>query len=341
MLQKRSTYGLLLMLLCSFFQSSGQSEEIVQDIEKEYQLALERMAAYQYEKALYHIYNCQRMKPKNVDYNAKLGFCYFKLGNYSDAKLCYQSILKLDSINVNALSNLALIYDREANYQAAHRFYEQLLQIDSTNSYYYKQVAYVAVKRREVLEALSFFTKAHELNPKDITVVREMADLYLSLEALDYAGQMVDKGFQLDSMNIKMLYSRAKVANKRKAYLDVVNSVEKVLVQKDTAAYYETMLGVAYLQLDSLDKAQFHFERLIDQKKTSEHIHHYLALIFDKKGDQEKSIEHLEQAIEEAVSPKLSIYFRDLASNPSEHQEYTTERIAQLKRLIHFQKGQK
>ena len=194
-------------------------------------------------------------------------------------------------------------------------------------------------------------------------------------------------------MNIKMLYSKAKVENKQKQHDEVINTLEKVLMQGDTASYYQTMLGVAYLKLDSLDDAQFHFERLLDQDKATEHIHHYLALIYDKKGDTEKSIEHLEKAVEKAVSEKLPIYYRDLAviheehkayreavqyyqsayewsgkskylfylaraqdfyykdkriamrtykkylaTKPTQHLEYTEERISQLKQLIHFQK---
>ncbi|MEM8908243.1 MAG: hypothetical protein AAGD05_10395, partial [Bacteroidota bacterium] len=313
---------IFVVLLMGRTGAMAQTEEILLDLEKEYQLALERMAAHQYEQALYHIYNCQRMEPDRLDYNAKLGFCYFKLGNYSDAKRCFRYILKRDTANINALSNLALIYDREANYEKAHQFYVQLLQQDSTNSYYYKQTAYVAIKREAVLEAIQYFGRSHELNPKDITVVREMANLYLALDAPDYAQLMVDKGYQLDSMNIKMLYTKAKVENKQKRYPQVVQTLERVLVQGDTASYFQTMLGVAYLQMDSLDDAQFHFEHLLAADKASEHIHHYLSLIYDKRNDPERSIEQLERAIEKAVSEKLPLYYRDLATIYETQQSY-------------------
>ncbi len=387
------TFWCLFICCCPLWLTAQEAELIVDNIEEEYRLAVEKMAAHQYEQALQHIYSCKRVAPKNIDYTTKLGFCYFKLGNFPDAKLCYQQILKQDSTNVNALSNLALIYDREFNYKKADAYYQELIELDATNSYYFKQIAYVAVKRKAITEALRYFGRAHELNVKDITIIREMANLYLSSDAMDYAKQMVEKGYLLDSMNIRLLYTKAKVENREKQYDRVIKTVNKAMAQGDTTIYYQTMLGVAYLQEDSLDAAQFHFERLLAQKKASEHIHHYLALIYDKKGDQEKSAYHLERAISEAVSEKLPIYCKDLAaifeakkdyrnavkyykmayewsekeiylfylaraqdfyykdkniamrsykkylaSNPAEHREYTSDRISQLKQLIHFQK---
>lgn len=311
-----------LLLFCTVQLHAQNEETFVNNLEQEYREGLQRIAAHQYEKALYHIYNCQRMEPTNLDYTAKLGFCYFKLGNFPDAKLCYQQILKQDTVNINALSNLALIYDRERNYGKAHHYYSQLLDLDSTNSYYFKQIAYVSIKRNAELEAVQYFGRAHELNPKDITVIREMADLYLSLDALDYAKQMVDKGYLLDSMNIRMLYAKAKVANTEKQYPTIIKTINQAMAQGDTTIYYQTMLGVAYLQEDSLDAAQFHFERLVARKKASEHTHHYLALIHDKKGDQEKSVYHFQRAIEEAVSNKLPIYCKDLAAIYEEQKKY-------------------
>ena len=103
---------------------------------------------------------------------------------------------------------------------------------------------------------------------------------------------------EIDSTNIQMLYTNARVKNELKQYPRVVDLVEKAMSQGDSTIYYERLLSVAYLQIDSLEKALFHLNRMVDLKKDTEHTHHYLALAYDELGDFEKSKMHYEKAIE-------------------------------------------
>ncbi len=303
--------GIFILLFLNF--GAKAQETITFDISEQYQKAVELMSANQYEKALDYIYECHRSDGKNIDYINKLGYCYFRLGNYAAAKDNFELSLKMDSLNIYAMSNLASIYEREANYLKARSYYDQLIWMDSTNSYYFKQTAAVAHKTGDLLNAIRFYTKAHQLNEKDQATVIQLVEIYLAMETPEYAEIFAKKGMDLDSTNIQMLYTAARVKNELKQYPKVVDLVENAMAQGDSTIYYTRLLSVAYLQVDSLEKALFHLNRMVNLKKATEHTHHYLALVYDELGDFEKSQVHYKKAIELGISKKVPRYHTDLA----------------------------
>ncbi len=288
-------------------------ETIIIDIEAEYKKGVELMSANQYAKAFDHIFECQRSDGDNIDYINRLGYCYFKLGNYREAKYVFQNLLQKDSLNISALSNLATIANTELNYKHASEYFSKLIQIDSTNSYYYRQNALVEKKRGNLIAATAFFNKAHTLNETDIATITDLASAYLELKALDYALQIIDKGMAQDSSNIKVLYTNARIRNAFDDYPSVIRSINRAMELGDSSNYFSMMISVAYLKTDQIDDCIYHLNRLIAKEVDSEHTHHYLALAYQIKEDFEKAAAHFEKAIEKGVSKKVPRYHEDLA----------------------------
>lgn len=149
---------------------------------------------YQFDKALEELTHCYHYAPYEKAYLLKIAYYHQQLGRYRDAKIYYNEVLKQDSTHARALSAHADIATREANYQKAQEYYDVLLQIDSTNSYYYKQAVYTALRRNAITQGVQFFVKAHQLNPEDLEVVDQLADIYLALGDLGTAEKLLEKG---------------------------------------------------------------------------------------------------------------------------------------------------
>ena len=305
-------YFTLIFASLGVFWATAQ-EVITFDIEEQYRKGVALMNANQYAQALDYIYECQRSEQKNTDFLNKLGYCYFQLGNYREAKYSFRATLELDSLNISALSNLAAISERELNYAQARKYYGTLIEIDSTNSYYFRQQALIVQKQGDLLAATALFGKAHQINEKDLATISDLANAYLQLKALDYAQTVIDKGMQLDSGNIRILYTNARICNAYEDYPGIIRSVKRAMLLGDSTAYYQMMLGSALLKTDSLNQAIDVFERLIKWEKDSEHTHHYLALAYELQENTAKSIEHFKMAIEKGISKKVPRYHRDLA----------------------------
>ncbi len=308
------------LMLISFLAKA--QETIVLDIEEQYRKGVALMNANQYAKALDYIFECQRSDAKNLDYQNRLGYCYFQMGNFLEAKYSFQATLKLDSTNITALSNLAAISERELNYRKAKAYYSELIELDSTNSYYHRQQALVAQKQSDIASAAIHFSKAHRLNERDLATINDLAVIYLELKAPEYARQVIDKGIAIDSNNIRVRYTNARVCNAFDDYAGVVGAIQGAMIQGDSTPYFQMMVGAAYLKMDSINRAIYHFTRLIDREKDSEHTHHYLALAYEVKEEIEKSTFHFGEAIKKGISKKVPRYHQDLAELYERKKQY-------------------
>lgn len=310
---KNSRYWLIKLLIIACFLNANSQSENAPSLQERYQDALELINAFQFDRAQELLSACYIEEPENIDYLNKIAYCNFQLGRYRDAKIFYNEILKIDSLNATALSSLGSIYERESNYKTAKAYYQTLIEIDSTNSYYFKRNGYMALRLGDAYGGIANFLKAHSLNESDIEVIDQLCNIYLSLEELDYTEQLLEKGLRLDGKNIKLLYNKARLYQKRQDHPTVVEAIEQAMALGDTSNYYQMMLGVAYLKIDSVDQAIEHLEMIVTREKASEHTHHYLGLAYREKEELDTAIVHLTKAIEKGISEKITIYHADLA----------------------------
>ncbi len=388
---RRISFFILLMVAFTGMQSQT-TDSLKTETYQLYLHALDDISAYQFDEALKTLSECYIREPENLDYLSRIAYCHTQLGRFRDAKLYYEKMLKLDSLNTIAISSLGSLYEKEFNYVKAREFYGSLIEIDTSNSYYFKRNGFLALRVDKPLEALGFFMKAHRLNDKDLEVIDMMCSIYLALNAYEPVEPLLQKGLNLDGQNIKLLQTQARLKQKLKDHAGVVESIEKTMVQGDTSDYYQMMLGVAYLKIDSTEKAIEHLSAIVQRGEDTEHTQHYLGLAYLEKEQFDSSQLHLEKAVEMGISKKMSVYHADLAqlmqtqykykaaiehyekayaySKDPEHlfhlarncdlyykdkriaskyyrkylntgdakfQEYTEDRIKQLREIIHFQ----
>lgn len=312
-MKKFITLTLSLLLILRFIPLSAQEEQ-APDLRERYLQALDLISAYQFERAQELLSGCYHQEPENTDYLTRIAYCNMQLGRYGDAKIFYNKVLGIDSANAIALSSLGSIYERENNYGRASEYFQALLQVDSTNSYYYKRSGDLALRQSNPIGAIYFYLNAHRLNESDIEVIDQLSSIYLALGQLDYVEQMLEKGFRLDPKNIKLLYNKANLHNRRKEYAEVIDAIQGAMVQGDTSDYYQMMLGVAYVRLDSVDQAIGHLQAIVDREGGTEHTHHYLGLAYFGKKEMAPALEHLNKAVELGISEKMGIYHGDLAN---------------------------
>lgn len=306
-------YTLLFFILCShcIFIQGQMAKDI--DIKKQYSLGQEALNNYQYQKALDYFYECHRVETNNKDYLQKLAFCYLKLGDYNEAKFSYNSLLKKDSTNVNAWSNLGSIYEKELNYSKAGECYQKLLTIDSTNSFYFRQNAFVSMRLNDPISAIAYFSQAHELNEKDLIVVNELSKLLLQIRQPQAAEVIINKGLSLAPDNLKLLYTKSDILHFNKDYENVISTISHAFSLRDTAQYYQKMIGAAYLHLEQFDSCIYHLNEIVRKDEDSELTHYQLALAYKGIGDLNQSEIEYQAAIEKGISENIGAYYKSLA----------------------------
>ena len=232
-----------------------------------YAEALELMGSYQYEEAQKLLSQCYIEEPKNIDFLVKIAYCNAQSGRYPDAKLFYDQALKVDSTNTVVISALGALYEQELNYRKAFSYYQQLLQIDTTNGYFFKRNGYLALRLGDPIAAAGYFLRAYEISESDIEAMLQLTSIYLAVDQLEFAERMTKKVNFLDPNNIKYLHNQARLYQKQKDYEQVAFMVNRAMKNGDTTNYYQMLLGVAYVELDSLDEAISTLSQIIARKK--------------------------------------------------------------------------
>lgn len=309
-------------LLVFSFNSTVHAQDSLLGLREQYREALELISAFQFDKAQTLLSECYIREPENTDYLLKIAYCNQQSGRYPDALIFYNKVLDIDTVNTNALSSIGSIYERTSNYRKAAGYYRKLIQIDTSNAYYYKRNGYVALRLNKPLQSVVYFLRAHYLNEADIETIDQLSDLYLALNDLESAELVLQRGLNIDPNNLALLYNRARLEQKRKNHEQVAGAIQKAMASGDTSDYYQMMLGVAYIYLDSMDLAIEHLEAIVNRGQDSEYTHHYLGLAYRTKEAHEKSIEHFETAIKLGVSDKMSDFQADLASVLVEENDY-------------------
>lgn len=331
----------ILLASLFFYSTLSLSAQILEDTTARlnywFQEATQLIENYQFDAALQPLANCYHYAPNNIDYLLKTAYCHQQLGRYQDAKIYYNEVLKQDSTHARALNAHANIATREANYRAAQKYYSQLIDLDTVNSYYYKQAAYTALRLNDVLLGIQLFLDAHRLNSSDLEVIDQLVDIYIALDDLPSAAQLLRKGLNHDQENIKLLRNKARVHQKKQEYKEVIGTVNQIMEKGDTADYYQTILGVAYMKLDSVDQGIFHLEKIVSRDKADDRIFHYLGLAYFQKEVYDTSQTYFELAIEAGVSSKMDAYHGDLAILLDKQKQYRPA-IKHYKKALEFKR---
>lgn len=306
--------NLLLLLCLLLYLNNFAQEKIIIDTEGKYKEAVEHLNNFRYQKAIESLSFCYIEDQQNLDILGKMGFCHYQSGNYKEAKLFFQQALNQDSLNVNSLSYLGTIAEREYNYNQAQHYYQQLIEIDSTNSYYFKQNGFIANKRRDLLGAIGYFEMAHYHNRFDVVSIYELSKLHIRIDNPGRADTLLEKGFKIDSTNIKILQARGQLKHDLKDYEATTIYLEKMMDNGDSTTYFLKLLGNAYVNLKEFEKAVAVLTPILEKTKDTEMIHYYLALAYQGLEQETASIEQYELAIDAGISKNVKYYYQNLGT---------------------------
>lgn len=162
-------------------------------------------------------------------------------------------------------------------------------------------------------EALKYYNQANTLNPSDLTSLRGLSELLLSERRYEEGDSLLRAGLLMDSLNIRLNLLMAKSKFRQNQYDSTAYYVETVRGKFVLKPQYQKMLGYAYIQIDSFDRAIYHLSKALTNDGTKEYAHYNLAVAFEAKDDMTSAKYHLEEAIKSGISKDVDLYHRNLA----------------------------
>jgi tetratricopeptide (TPR) repeat protein len=288
-------------LVVTFY--SGHAQDIRQ--------AEELVSNYQFDKALAILSDIN----DTIDVRIPLqrGYCYYRLGNFKNAILCYNQALRLDSINRTALIQLGQLYARHNRFSEAKMCYERLIHIDSTSSYYFKQYASLATSINDIPLAIDLYHQTLLLNPNDLETYSLLGNILLDKEEYGKLDSLLAKGLAQDSLQSPLLLLKAKSEMGQQQYRQAVATVGKLIAQKDTLPSYARLLGISYFQLDQYKKVIQCMNYLLNADQKNDWIYYYLGVSYRELNDLPQSIEYMNKAIDEGITENIGTYYSQLA----------------------------
>jgi tetratricopeptide (TPR) repeat protein len=125
---------------------------------------LNKMADEELEDAIQYFDLALRLDPNFIDAWIKRGYCFFHLGNYSQAILSYDKALAVDPTNTEAWNLKALAYYRMKNYDKAIECVNRVIDLDPNDGMaWYNKACYLSLALR-VEEAIDALKKAIEID---------------------------------------------------------------------------------------------------------------------------------------------------------------------------------
>lgn len=161
-----------------------------------YYLGKSNQAKYKYFDALKVFEKANELDSLNSIIENSLAEVYVFIGKNEDAINIYYDQYLRDTTVIVPIVNLANTFRKTKEYGAAIHYYQKAAAIDLGNFYYYKQQGYCASKINISLGAIYAYETAIRLNPFDLGVYRQLANLYNSERHFYDAIETCNKGFK-------------------------------------------------------------------------------------------------------------------------------------------------
>jgi tetratricopeptide (TPR) repeat protein len=233
-------------------------------------------------------------------------------GELPEAETYYERIYALDSTSTSVLFSLGGINMRRGNEQKAEVFYRQILSHDSTNFSVYKQLAQIAIDKKDIVASLNNLLKANKINPADADVASDLSDLLINFKAYGPAEKVLDTAIDADPENVVLLESLAKLEYSRQKWPLAAYYSEKLLSLCDVSPVILTRLGIAYYNLAEYQCAIESFGQ-IDNLNQTETTYYYTGSCFKKLKDYPNALLWFQKTIDAGISANTNVYYTEMA----------------------------
>jgi len=132
-----------------------------------------------------------KLDSSKIDYRELLAQIYIQAGQFDNAVSTYRSILALDSNHVNALYTLAQLLQRSRPFESLH-LYERIVTRQGPSWDVLLQIAQLNSMLQRYDKAADAFEQMLKLDPGNIVVQQNLADMYLRLKQYDKATAIVN-----------------------------------------------------------------------------------------------------------------------------------------------------
>ncbi|MFC1636654.1 tetratricopeptide repeat protein, partial [Planctomycetota bacterium] len=142
-------------------------------------------------------------------------------------------------------------------------------------------------------EAVKFWEKSLEINPKHFDALRNMGGIALEKEQFDQAVTFLRKALEIKPDAAGLRSDIAKALMDSGDYVEAITELEQEIKVSPSSFTAHFQLAEAYRQQKEYDKAIERYEQTIRLEPEHRHAHYGLAMVYTRMGQRDNAQEYL------------------------------------------------
>ena len=223
---------------------------------------------------------------------------FYKKKDFSNAKIKYEEILKINPNNSEAYSNLGIIYKAKGDINSAIKCYLQAIKLDPKNKFVYNNIGNAFKEIKNYKMAIKAYSDAIKLNPKDFNAFNNLGIIYESLGDNTKAIAAYKQAVRINPKHAKSVNNIGVVLYKQKKYEQAAQIFDIALQTDPNYNEVYSNQGAAYNKAKNYDKAIESLEMAIDKMPNHGGAYTNLGNVYNKLFDYKKAAKMHEKSIE-------------------------------------------
>ena len=318
-MRKETAILLLSMMLIalSFFKA------VSQDAETEPSIVLKDLITSEnHIGVLSYIDSLQQEDEYSKEHSWLYATTLFHAGRLSQAR---DSLLKWedDSLYATRAKNLLTqIAVQQRDYMEAVRYLIQLGNRYPDNPVYPHRLARAFNAMNHLPAAEGNFAKAHRLDTLNQIIIAEWVDVLVKLDFNQRANRILEKGIEIAPENLGFRRQKVILAYQGREHETVLKNAEFLTQLGDTTPQVIKLKGFSLFLMDSLERAEFWIDYLIDNGFVGEDIYFYKGKILAAKDQKHEAQTYFHLASISCLSANFNPFALQAGINLYETRQY-------------------
>jgi Tfp pilus assembly protein PilF len=233
----------------------------------------------------------------NINYHHFLADVYM---DYAQSRLAVSTMERAAAIapsDIPTLLKLSETYLITKQYNPTLSTLDKVLKQDPQNSDAYFLLGMVFKEQDDEARAINAFQKSVDLNSDNKDAFIELGKLFTN-KGNPLALKYFDNALLIDSLDFNAMMAKAFYFQTKNQISEAISEYKKILSHDPRYEFALFNLGLLYLDKDSLDQANAHFNIVIKEAPTFFKAYYYRGFIAEKRGDQVEALKNYKQSLE-------------------------------------------